>query len=139
MRRIERLAADDGSVLLWVIGCLLVALLSFETAAATATLVADQRELQNAAEVSALAAANELELSAFQDTGDYADVGVDLLAARAVVNAQLVELQCHCAIGELTQTANGVRLRLARQWAAPFGLAAARLTATAEVSLVLGG
>lgn len=64
-----RLSQEDGSVLLWAIGALTVGAFAVLTAASIAGVVGAQRELEAAADTAALAAANQVRLVEFNQSG----------------------------------------------------------------------
>ena len=85
----DSLRRDDGTVLLWIVGCAAIALMVIAASAQVAVGVHQKRLLQYATDRAALAAANDLDVSTFRLSGDVGDVQIARDSARATVLAEL--------------------------------------------------
>lgn len=134
--------SDDGSILLWVVGCAAVGLL---VAVATSQIVAtmhQHRTLQFATDQAILAAANRLELTQFMQSGVISDIDVARAEALAAAYSSLAAAKFEARIEEFTVTDRLVTLRTSRLIESPLGWglsAAQRIYADASVSVKLMG
>lgn len=137
--RLDRAAGESGSVMLWAVGALAVGTMTAMAAAGVAGLVGTERNLSDAADVAALAAANEVEVSGFLQSGSYSDLGVDLPAARTAAVSALRDGDFSARLASVRLTSKGVLVEVEVQWRPPLGMPTQWLTAVREVVLVLGG
>jgi hypothetical protein len=130
--------SDDGSILLWVVGCVGVALLVAVAATQVVTVMHENRALQFATDKAILAAANRLELSRFRLTGVISDIDVSRIAGLQAVTQSLAGESFDARIETFVVTNRVVQLRTSRVIESPFGWGLApgrRIYAEAAVSV----
>ena len=138
MRMVSR-PSDEGSILLWVVGCAAVGLL---VAVATTQIVVSMhqhRTLQFATDAAILAAANELQLATFKVTGVISDIDVGRTSALAAATRSLQGESFTVKIEEFSVTDRLVTLRTSRTIDSPFGwgaTASTRIYADSSVSVI---
>lgn len=134
--------SDDGSILLWVVGCAAIGLL---VAVATTQIVVSMhqhRTLQFATDAAILAAANELQLSVFKETGVISDIDVARTSALAAASRSLQGESFRVKIEEFSVTDRLVTLRTSRLVGSPlsWGLSpSTRVYADSSVTVKLMG
>lgn len=129
---------EQGSVLLWVIGLLIVALSATITMTAIADVVSRQRELQHVADSIALSSANRVNLTEFYETGDFGDITLWRSGVVAEIESQLAQSDPEIFLKSFSVNETSVTLTLSRIWRPPPLASSSRsvtLTATATVDV----
>jgi hypothetical protein len=75
---------DEGSVLLWTIGCIVLALSVMTTMTSILYAMSTQRQLQALSESAALAAVQSLDVENFAETGDLSQLHISESGARRI-------------------------------------------------------
>ncbi len=107
----NRTRSDEGSVLMWVIGCATVALLVVAALTQIVATTHQRRLLQYETDAAALMAANTVDVSRFRLSGNLVDIELARAEARTAVNLRLSEAALPIRIEELVFTSKGVMLR----------------------------
>ncbi len=107
----NRTGSDEGSVLLWVVGCAAVALLVVAALTQIVATTHQRRLLQYETDAAALIAANKVDVSQFRISGNLGDIELARAEARTVVNLRLSQAAFPIRIEELVFTSNNVMLR----------------------------
>ena len=112
---------ERGSVLLWVIGSAAVGLLVITATAQVVSVMHQRRALQYATDRAALAAANQLELATFMDSGRLSDVDIAEAAGLAAAVDSLSAEPFWVRIEELECVDRVIRLRTSRRITSTLG------------------
>lgn len=112
---------ERGSVLMWVIGSAAVGLLVVTATAQIVSVMHQRRALQYATDRAALAAANQLELAAFMDSGRLSDVDIAQSSALAAAADSLATEAFLVRIEELECVDRVIRLRTSRRITSTLG------------------
>ena len=130
--------SDNGSVLLWVVGCAAIALLVVTALTQIVASTHQRRLLQYATDAAALAAANQLELSSFRNSGNLADISIARAVARDIIITRLAESPTPIRIDALVFTSDEVWLRTSQAINSELGWGlAARSRVSAQTSVAL--
>jgi uncharacterized membrane protein len=84
-----RLCQNNGSILLWTLGCFSIALLVIMATISIMSVSQTQRELQHLTDAAALSAANQLSLNTYSSSGNFSDISINSSAARTAVSVWL--------------------------------------------------
>lgn len=93
---------ENGTVLLWMLGLLLVATMGTSVLISLLQLNEHQSRLQLLSDRAVLAGANRLDFSVFQETGAFTDISVDSASARLRINEVLKNSSPVASIQKLT-------------------------------------
>lgn len=142
--RISLIRKDDGSVLLWALGCFVISLMVIVTAVSVADVSQTQREFQNLTDAAALAAANQIATDAFLVSGDFNDLAIDASAARTRATRVLQLGKLDISLRSLAVSGMEVSITTSTKWSPSwswFGIKRKTLTAEAKASVdqVAGG
>jgi uncharacterized membrane protein len=142
--RTSLIRKDDGSVLLWALGCFVISLMVIVTAVSVADVSQTQRELQNLTDAAALAAANQIATDAFLVSGDFNDLAIDASEARTRATRVLQLGKLDISLRSLAVSGMEVSITTSTKWSPSwswFGIKRKTLTAEAKASVdqVAGG
>jgi uncharacterized membrane protein len=128
--------SDEGSVLLWTIGVIVVLTSVFVALSSFLTLTSHQRELQALADSVALAAVNQFETSNFEESGNLAELEVDPNQARSVVLALLAKSTTKAVLENFSVSNSEVNVELSSQWSDLTGAISRTLTASSAATFI---
>jgi hypothetical protein len=105
------LQRDEGSVLLWVLGCAAISLVIVAALTQIVATAHQKRNLQYETDAAALAAANSLELNQFRISGNLTDISLARTDARIAIVDRLSRAAFPIRIEELVFFADHLMLR----------------------------